>query len=268
MKAVEIIGKGFSIAQKNLGLIIVLFVFNALWNIVTALLGGPAPDLTNSQLNARLAIITVIFVLANIFIQGGLLGTLKDTAGTDTGAQLSNFAKYGKKFYLRFLSLAIFVILIVGLGALVIGLIVSIPLALKNMAVNIIAGLISLLAAGIGLYFLFLIFLSPYSIVVDDAGIFKSMRNSICFIRKSILRTIGLLVLLGLIGLGIAFVLGIIIGLLTVALKLGGTTAQLLAGIISSAVNSYITVVISAALILYYSSSAVLLQKKEDVISA
>lgn len=268
MKVMEAIRKGFGIAGKNFGVLAVLFIFNVIWNLATIPFLGKVTDLASLQLNAQMIILGVVFMLVNIFIQGGVFGVLKDAISSDGKAALGNFAKYGRKFYLKFLGLGALIILMLALGVLIIGLILSIQLAVKNIVVNIISTSIAIVLGAIGLYYLFLIFLSPYTLVMDDVGIVKAMGNSVKFVRSRIGKVTGLLTVLILVGLGIGFVVGILMGLLSLAFKLKDVAFQIVTGIISSGVNSYLTVIISAALMIYYSAQSGTTRSKQTEVSA
>lgn len=264
MKVMEAIGKGFSIAGRNIGILALLFVFNAIWNIATLPFVNQMQDLANLKISPQLIGLSVVFIFLNIFIQGGLLGALKDAVATGSRATLGNFAKYGGRFYLRFLGLGLIIILILILAALVIGLLISLTVLVKNIVLNIVVVSLSVILAAVGLYYLFLLFFSPYALIADDSGIFKAMGNSIKFVRTHIGRIAGLSTLLVLIGLGIGFLVGILAGVLALIPALKGAAFQVVAGLISSAVNAYITIMISAALIAYYCAKG----KKEATASA
>ena len=251
MKVIEAIGKGFSVTSRSLGILAILFIFNAAWNIVSlpflSVAQNPPAKL---NLSPNLIILTMLFILANIFVQGGVFGVIKDFIAAPDKSALGNFLKYGTKFYLRFLGMGMLILLGIALAVLIIGLIFSISLAVKIIIVDIIAVSISIILAAIALYYLFLLFLSPYILVIEDNGIFKAMKLSMQFIKKNIWKVTGLSALLVLIGLGIGFLVGVLSGVLSLVVK--GTPLQIITGIVSSAVNAYITVIISASLMIYY----------------
>jgi len=142
------------------------------------------------------------------------------------------------------------IILAVVLSILVIGTIFSLSAVGKNIILNIVLVSLGIILALIALYYLFLFFMSPYALVVDDIGVFKALKNSMQFIKKHFLKMVGLTIILVLIGFGIGFIVGMLTGLLAFALK--GLVFQVATGIITAAVNAYTTVIISAAFIVYY----------------
>ena len=72
---------------------------------------------------------------------------------------------------------------------------------------------------GAGIYFVILLSLSPYILVTEDTPIFEAMRTSIAFVRKILLKIIGLGLLLMLVGLGIGLVIGLLSGLVSLIIK-------------------------------------------------
>jgi len=251
MKVIEAIGRGFGIAGKSLGILAILFIFNVIWNLVSLPFLGVAQNPTAKvNLSPQMVILSILFILANIFIQGGVFGLIKDAITAPGKGALGNFVKYGGKFYLRFLGMGLAILLGIALAVLIIGLIFSISLAVKNIIVNIVVVSISIILAAIALYYLFLLFFSPYILVIENNGVFKAMKLSLQFVKKNLWKTSGLSTLLILIGLGIGFLAGILSGGLSLAVK--GVPFQIITGILTGAVNAYITVIISASLMVYY----------------
>jgi len=263
MKIMEAIKKGFNVTSKNKGLLTVLFIFNFIWNIATLpfMLKTQPANAVTLPLNAPLLVLSIIFIFLNIFMQGGVLGVLKDIIPSEGKVALKDLVGYGKKFYVRFLGMGLFILAILILAALVLGIIISIAAAVKNVILNIIVAVVGLALLAIALYYLFLIFFSPYALVVDDSGIFKAMGSSMRFIRGNMSRVIGISTLLLLVGLGIGVVAGVVIGIFSIVLK--ATAFDILTAIISSAVNSYVTVMISMALLVYYCALSGNLKKKD-----
>lgn len=250
MKVIEAVGKGFNLASKSLRVMAVLFVFNVAWNLMSIPFLGTTQTPAQQRMNPQLIGLSLVFILINIFLQGGLFGVLKDAVVSDGAPVLNNFVKYSRKFFIRFLGLGVVIILAVALSALVIGTIFSLSVVVKNIILNIVLVSLGIILTLIALYYLFLFFLSPYVLVVDDIGVFKALKNSLQFIKKHFLKMVGLTTILVLIGFGIGFIVGILTGGLSFALK--GTTFQIAIGIITGAVNAYTTVIISAAFIVYY----------------
>jgi len=267
MKVIEAIGKGFSVAGRSLGILTVLFIFNTIWNLVSLPFVNVAQDpQANFNLSPQFVVLSVLFILANVFIQGGVFGVIKDAIAAPDKNALGNFLKYGSKFYLRFLGMGAIILLGIALAVLIIGLIFSISLVVKIIIVNIIAVSISIILAAIALYYLFLLFLSPYILVIEDKGIFSAMKLSMQFVKKNLWKIAGLSTLLMLIGLGIGFLVGVLSGFISLVIK--GAPLQIVAGILTSAVNAYIAVIISASLMIYYYGVAARKESQEPAAAA
>lgn len=254
MKVMEAISKSFSVAGKSFGLLAILFVFNVIWNLSPIPFLGNIQDTAKMKISPPIFILSAIFILLNIFIQAGVFGVLKDTIAPEGKSSLGNFAKYGGKFYMRLFSLGLVILLGIALAVLIVGVLFSIGAIVKNVIITIITGAIGIILAVVALYYIFLLFLSPYVLVIDDSGIFKAMKNSISFVKKNMWKMSAMSSLLVLIGLGMGFIVGVVSGILSLAIK--GTAFQIITSVITGAVSSYITVVISAALMLYYSVNA------------
>lgn len=263
MKVMEAIGKSFSLTAKSIGLLTVVFIFNIAWSFGTMPFTAnvQSTNLANAKISPQLIVLSVIFIFINIFIQGGILGTLKDMIASGSKSALGNFARYGAKFYLKFVGIGLVFLFILALAALIIGAMISIAVVMKNIALNIIVISIAAVLAAVVLYYVFLLFLSPYALVLDDVGVFKAMKNSMQFVKKYVWKLTGLSTLLILVALGIAFCMGLVAGLLSFVLK--GAASQVLMNIVSSVVNSYVTILISAGLLIYYNAFSGTVQKKE-----
>lgn len=244
----EAIRKGFGVATRNLGLVLILFVFNLIWNLASIPLAGPATA-PAPQVNVVALAFAIIFILASIFVQGGSLGLVRDYLKAGS-MKLAGFAKYGAKYYLRLLGLGIIIVLIIAIVGLVAALIVAATAPLNNTVVTTVAGIVSIIIGALGLYTIFLLIFSPYSAVCDEIGIMGAMKASMRTVRRSILKVLLLLILLVLISLGIGFVVGFLVGLVTVAMP--AQAGQIVIGIVNSIFNSYLGVVMTASFMAFY----------------
>ena len=252
MKILEAIKKGFEFAGKNMGLVLIVFIFNLIWNWGVIPFAPETPEIgvgPGVALSPALTILSVIFILVSIFIQGGVLGSIKD-ALKEGQMQLARFAGYGAKFYLRLLALAIIIISIIGVVGFLATLIVAASAPTGNVAIIAITSIVALIIGAIGVYLVILLFLAPYIAVVEDTGVFQAMRTSIDFVRKILLKIIGLGLMLFLIGLGVGLVMGLIAGLLSLAIK--GRFLQVMTGFINGGVNAYLSIVVTSCIIIYY----------------
>jgi hypothetical protein len=264
MGMLEAIKKGFGVASKNLVLVIVLFVFNLIWNMVNIAImpagtipapgadAATAPAIPPQAALATLAF-SILFILVSIFMQGGSLGVVRDYI-KEGKMKLSQFASYGLKYYLRLLGLGLIIILLVLIAAVIAALIVAATAPLNNVIATVIASIIAIAIGLVGIYFVILLVMSPYTMVSDEIGVIESMKRSMRVVKKSFGKILLLLILLILIAIGIGVLLGIVTGLLTVALppKVG----QMFIGVVNSLFNGYFGIVMMASFMALYMALA------------
>ncbi len=248
MKVFETIGKGFGIVGKNINTLILLFIFNSIWNIVTFPFGNIQQ--TGLKVTPQIIILCALFIILNIFLQGGVLGVLKESISEGGDTSLASFSRYGKKFSLKLMPIGLIMMLAIVSPILIAGVIIGISAALKNIAVNIIVVLIALTVIVIVCYYLFLFFLSPYALAIDDVGVIAAFKNSRQFVKKNFWKVAWLSTLVVLIAFGMAFLIGILSGLISLAIK--GIIFQVITGILSGALSAYITIIFSGVFVIYY----------------
>ena len=256
----EAIKKGFGVASKNMALVLVLFVFNLVWNMINIAIipagAMPAPGAnagTAPVIPPETALMTlvfsILFVLVSIFMQGGSLGLVRDYI-KEGKAKLGAFASYGLKYYLRLLGLGLIVILLVLIVAVIAALIVAATAPLNNVIATVIASIIAIAIGLVGIYFVILLVMSPYTMVSDEIGVIEAMKRSMRVVKKSFGKILLLLVLLVLIAIGIGVLLGVATGLLTVALPL--KIGQMVIGVVNSLFNGYFGIVMMASFMALY----------------
>jgi hypothetical protein len=248
MGVIEAIRKGFGVATKSLGLVLVLFVFNLIWNLASIPFVGPAAT-ARPDLAVIAVIISVVFILMSIFVQSGSLALVRDYMKQGKMA-LGAFAGYGLKYYLRLFLLGLLIVLIIAVVGLVAALIVFATTPLNNTIVTIIAAIIAIAIGVIGVYYILLLMLSPYSIVCDEMGVIESMKKSMKTVRKSIGKVILLLVLLILISMGLGFLIGLLTGFASVVMPVAA--GRIFTGVISSLFNGYLGIVMMASFMAFY----------------
>jgi len=254
MGIIDIIKKGFSIVHRNLGLLVVVFVFNLIATLVR-LPFTPAAPVGSAATPPSLPLIglTFLFGILGIFVFGGVLGYLKEYIKTQAG-NLNNFISSGSQYFLRILGVWVLVAVVVMFFGMIGALGLSIGIAVKNLIGTVLAIAFVLIAGGIGVYLFMLMIMSPYVVVADGLGPVSAIKKSIDFVRKSLLKVVGLFLLLMLISLGIGFLVGVVVGVLTLILK--GAGAKVLIAIIGSAFNAYVNVLIPSCFLLFYMTSS------------
>lgn len=251
MKVLDAIKKGFEIASKNLNLVLVVFIFNVVWNWVVIPLTPQAPLGAGAgvTMSPALTLVSILFVLASIFIQGGVLGSIRDSV-KEGKLDLGRFAGYGAKFYLRLFCIALIVVLIIGVAAFFATLIVAASAPTKNIVVIALTTILALIIALAGIYLVILLFLSPYISVVEDVGVFQAIRMSIDFVKRLLLKVIGLGALLILIGFGVGLIMGVVAGILSFIVK--GKLLQAVMGVINGGINAYLGIFVAGCIVTYY----------------
>lgn len=264
MGIVDAIKKGFGVASKNIMLVLILFVFNLIWNVINVAMmpagAMPAPGATAAApttVPAETALatlaVTVIFILISVFMQGGSLGVVRDYI-KEGKMKLGNYASYGLKYYLRLFGLGLLIILFVVIVALIAALIVAATTPLNNAIATVIAAIIAVAIGLVGIYFVLLLVMSPYALVCDEAGVVESMKRSMRIVRAAFFKVLFLLVLLVLIAIGIGVLLGVAAGLMAVALPL--KAGQIVIGAVNSLFNGYFGIVMMAAFMSLYMALA------------
>lgn len=261
MGIVDAIKRGFGVASRNLVLILILFVFNLIWNMINIALmptaalptpGAPAAGTAPAippQTAVATFILSILFILVSIFMQGGSLGVVRDYI-KEGRMKLSKFASYGLKYYLRLFGLGLLIILFVLIVAIIAALIIAATAPLNNIIATVIAVIIAITVGLAGIYFVLLLVMSPYSLICEETGIIEAMKKSMRIVKKAFWRVLLLLVLLVLIAIGIGVLLGILTGLLAVALP--AKTSQIIIGVVNSLFNGYFGIVMMAAFMAYY----------------
>lgn len=249
----DAVKKGFSVAAKSLGLVLVLIVFNMIGNLLS-LPFAVAPGATvTPQLTAGALVFSIVFILVSVFFQGATLGLVRDVV-KEGKMKLASFASYGLKYYLRLFGLGLLIILMIAAVALIAGLIIAVTAPLNNAIVTTIAVVIAITIGVITSLFYFLPFmLSPYALICDDSGIIAAMKKSLRVARTPFTKVLWLLVLLiiiVLISLGLGFIVGFLAGL--IAAVLPAAAGRVLMAVATSVVNGYLGVVMTTSFIVFY----------------
>jgi len=255
MGIMEAIKKGFGVATRSIGLVLVLIVFNLIANLASIPLAARAAPIAGTPPAAvppptpGAIIFSVIFILVSIFFQGASLGLIRDAVKMGS-LKLGNFVSYGAKYYLRLLGLGLFIVLIIAIAGIVAALLVAATAPLNNTVVTVIASVIAIIIAAFALYYILLLMLSPYSLVCEDAGVFAAIRRSMTAVRKIIGRVLLLLVIIILISLGLGFLVGLLTGAVTAAIP--AAAGQVVIAIVNSIFNGYLGIAMMAVFMVFY----------------
>lgn len=253
MGIMDAVKKGFGVAAKGMGLVLVLFIFNLVANLA-AMPFAVAPGTTPSpQATTGALVFTALFILLSVFFQGATLGMVRDVL-KEGKLKLAAFANYGLKYYLRLLLLGLLIIAIVAIVALVAGLIIAATTPLNNAIVSTIAAIVAIVI-GIGalLWFFVPLMLAPYALVCEDIGAVEAIKKSLKIGKNPFSRVfmlILLIIVLILISLGASLVIGFLVGLISAVVPVN--VGQIIMSVATSAINGYFGVVITAAFMAYY----------------
>lgn len=258
MGIIESIKKGFGVAHTGLNLVLMLFVYNVVINLIyipiqarmPMPLPGQPPVLPAPGLITISIIINAFVLLLGIFINGGILNYSKGAASGTLA--MENFWEGGKKYYGKLFLLGLvvfgFVALLFAIGALLVG----VSTAAAKGAANPISLVFMVIIGIIGLVSLLLVFFSPYSIVAQDEKLMGAIKQSVNFVKTYLGAFLGLAAILVLIGLAIGFVLGLLLGFLGVALAKLDMVVKIISAVLSSALTAYLLVVATACLMNFY----------------
>lgn len=254
----EAIKKGFGLAAKNLLLVLILFLFNLVWNLASAPFAVAPGAAATSQLTINALVFSILFILASIFVQGSVLGLVRDSI-KEGKANLGAFLSYGIKYYLRLLGLGILIILIIAIVALIAGLIIAVTAPLNSTVITAIAITAAIAIAVVAaLFYLIPFTLSPYALVCEELGVIGALRKSLNVVLKPFSKVFALLllfVLLVLIALGIGFVVGFLVGMLNAVVP--PAVGKALMAVATSAINGYLGIVMTGSFMVFYLSIAV-----------
>lgn len=251
MKVVDVIKKGFDITNNSMKLVLVVFIFNLVWNLGVIPFTPEAPVGIGADvaMPPALTIISLIFMFISIFIQGGVLGSVRDIV-KENNLDLGRFTGYGAKFYVRLLAVAFIILLIIAVIAFIATLIVAASAPTGNTFMVIITTIVALIVGGVGVYLVVLLFLSPYILVLEDTGVIESMKRSVAFVKQFLMNVLGLGLLLVLIGFGIGLLMGILAGIISLVIK--GKFLQAVTGILNGGINAYLTILVTTCFVSYY----------------
>ncbi|MBN1353807.1 MAG: hypothetical protein JW994_03975, partial [Candidatus Omnitrophica bacterium] len=130
MGIVQAIKKGFTLSGKFMNVIFIFFVFNAVMGLISLPITKPE-NVGNPSIAGISLILSVIFFVVFIFLQGATLGLVRDVHKTGS-FNISNFVPYGKKYYVKILGLLLISILIAAVLVLILGLLGSGVITLFN----------------------------------------------------------------------------------------------------------------------------------------
>ena len=249
----EAIKRGFGIAAKSLGLVLILIIFNLIGNFASMPFAVAPGQTPTPQAMTGAIIFTLVFVLISIFIQGGALGLVRDRI-KEGKMKLASFTSYGAKYYVKLLGLGALIVLIIGIVALIAALLIAVTAPLNNVIISGIAIAIALAIGIIALIFYFIPFaLSPYALICEGLGVIASIKRSLVVAKKPFIRVLFvflLLLFLILISLAVGLVFGFLVGMISAMIP--AMAGKILMAVVTSIINGYLGIVMMAAFMIYY----------------
>ncbi|MBF0253059.1 MAG: hypothetical protein HQL29_04505 [Candidatus Omnitrophica bacterium] len=248
MGIIDIVKKGFGSASKLLNIVVIFFIFNAIVGILSLPLTDPA-NTANPAIVSASVIVSILFFLGFIFLQGGALGMVKDHLKTGS-SDIGSFVGYGKKFYLRILGLlALYILVAIGV-VLVLALLSSGLLLLGDNVVvrSLVAILVTIVSVGLITVLIFPV----YAIITDDAGSVASLKKGMVVAKENFVKTLSVFIVMLVISLVISAIVGFLAGLITI--PLGDVLGRVVLTIVNAAVQSYIPVVMMIVFMSLYMS--------------
>ena len=246
MGIIEAVKKGFGLSIKQVNLIVLFFIVNAVMGLVSMPFANPENAGQPPVVAASLAI-SFVFFLIFVFLQGGALGILKDVYKQGSGA-FSNFVSYGKKFYMRILGLFLLYIVIALIVVLLLALLGSGLLAIADNA--FMRGFV----AAIAIVFMFLaiveLIFPIYIIVCEDTGVISALLKGLKMSWDNFWKVLGLFIVLAVIAIIIGLLVGLVTGLVTFPLPF--TAGQVVLTIVNSLVQSFIAIFMWVSFMGYY----------------
>ena len=248
----EAVKKGFGIATKGIGLVLVMIIFNLAWNLASIPLNVAPGETPTPQTTMAVVIFSLLFIWTSIYVQGGALGSVRDYI-KEGKMKLASFASYGMKYYLKLLGVGILIILIIAIVALIAGLIVAATAPLNNVMVTNIAILIAITIGVVaGLLYFVPLALAPYALVSDELGVIESMKKSVRVARpltKTLLLVL-LFIILILIAVAVALIVGFLAGFAIAAIP--AMAGKIAMAVVTSLINGYLGVVMMGSFMTYY----------------
>lgn len=246
MGIIETVKKGLTLSVKQVNLIVLFFIVNAVMGLISMPFANPENAGQAPVIAASLGI-SLVFFLIFIFLQGGALGILKDVYKQGSGV-FSNFVSYGKKFYLRILGLFLLYIAIALIIVLLLALAGSGLLAIADNA--FMRGLVAAIAIVIMFATIVELIFPIYIIICEDTSVIKAFVKGLKISWDNFWKVLGLFLVLAIIAVIIGLVVGLVTGLVTFPLPF--VLGQVILTIVNSLVQSFIAILMWTAFMGYY----------------
>ena len=238
------IKKGFSLAVSSLPVVLVLFIFGFIFNLINLSFASKIQD-PNAPPSLPMVLSGFVFIFVTVFLQGASMGYVRDKIKQGS-ATLSSFTAAGSKYYLKIFLLSLTIGLVIGVFVLLAALV----LALLMKPAEYAAMGLAIVVAAIGIYTLILLFFAPYIAVSENKAVGACLKESVNVVRKNILKVIGISGILIAIGFLVGIVMGVTVGLASRVMS--GGTSQYLFAFLSSLVNAFLGFFVTSSFMSFY----------------
>ena len=240
------IKKGAAIAASSLPVVMILFVFSFVFNLINLMLTPENPD-PNTPPPVALIAAGIAFVLVTVYMQAGSMTYMRNKI-KQSAAALSDFFAGGMRYYLKMLGLSLIMAVIIGIFVLIAALSIS----QLGQTQRIVAGAIVSVCFIVGMFLLVLLFFAPYIAICEDAGVIASLKKSKSLVLANFMKVVGLAIVLILVGFLVGILIGFVVGL--VARTMPPMGSKVLFAFLSSLVNSYLGLFVTASFMSFYLS--------------
>ncbi len=250
---IEAIKKGFSVASKNLKLVLIVYGVGIVFGLISLpfirRMGAAAPGIAPVIPGGGFLIIIILSVLVQIFVMGGVLGSVQE-AIKKGAANIAEFVTFGKKYYLRLLLSGLLGFVIAAVYGFIFAALVG-GMAAGETVIKIILGLLLAIYILFGITLTVMLVFWPYALVSEDIGVIAGLKKSIEIARKPIVNLFKILALVVIMVL-VAFLVNLAISLPQVLLRKVVILANLYRIFIVGAVGAYLNIALVSVLMAYY----------------
>lgn len=248
MKIFSAAKDGFAQTSKLMGVILIFFIYNLILGLVGLPFSDPA-NVGKPGMAVLSIVIGIVSLFVFIFLQGGTLGLIRDALKTGASS-LGDFAKYGKKYYLKILGLILIYVVLAIMVVLILALAgYGIMLLGNNIAIRVISATVVTIAA---LIVVTLLLFPIYSLVVDETGPVAALKKGVSLSKNNFMMTLLMFILMLLVSVIISVVVGLIAGV--AAIPFGAANGKFVLIVANSIVQSYVPIVLMAAFMSFYLS--------------
>ncbi len=243
MGIVGSIKKGFSVAASSFPVVLVLFVFGFIFNLINQKI---APQTPNTPPSPQMIVAGVAFILATVYMQAGSMGYARDKI-KEGAATLSRFTGSAAKFYVKILLLSLIIAAIIGAFVLLAAFVVAMLGQTAHIVALIIAGAITI----VGVFVLILLFFAPYIAVNENKPVGACLSDSVKTVRANLWKVLLISLILIAIGFLVGVLIGLVVGLVSRAVQNAPVTSILFA-FLSSLVNAFLGFFVTATFMSFY----------------